>query len=446
MCLSVAAKKVDMWLRILCAVLMVSFFIAEAPAQTTKSSKATAATANKNTAAGPRDFRSKNFVIHTDLSDEDAQELLGRLENMVKLISTYWGRPCRQVIECYVVKDLANWPQGSIEPEGLRSIRDGAGVTRTTVRTNGVNFQAKSIVYAVADRGTPQHEAVHAYCGQTFGTTGPLWYSEGMAEMGQYWKENNSSVNCHPAVVEYIHNTEPKSLNAIVNAEEVTGDSWENYAWRWALCHVLATNPNYAPRFRPLGIGMLTGQKVSFESVYGTMAKEISFEYLFFLQHFDLGYRADLCAWDWKAKFKPLLGAVPITSKIKAKGGWQPTLVTVKSGTQYDFMADGKWRTSKDSDEVSADGADDGRGKLVGVIFDPDGYVLGEPFDLGAFGDWTAPDDGQLFVRANQPWKEIDDEDSGTVTFKIKPTGKGQPFVDPRRPGASSPGARSGNP
>src|SRR5437762_1494004 len=83
-----------------------------------------------------------------------------------------------------------------------------------------LGFVAKSLVFAVADRGTPQHESVHAYCGQTFGTTGPLWYSEGMAEMGNYWREGDRSVNIHPGVLEYLRNSPPKSLNDIVNANE----------------------------------------------------------------------------------------------------------------------------------------------------------------------------------------------------------------------------------
>ena len=382
---------------------------------------------------GPHDYSSKNFVLHTDLSEDEAKELLTRLETMLKLISAYWGQQNRQPIECYVVKSLDNWPAGAIDPVGLRSIQDGAGVTRTMKRSSGAAFVAKSIVYAVADRGTPQHEAVHAYCGQTFGTTGPLWYSEGMAEMGQYWKDDDRSVNCHPGVVKYIHSSEPKSLNAIVNANEITGDSWENYAWRWALCHLLATNPNYAMRFRPLGIGMLTGQKVSFESVYGGMSKEISFEYLFFLKHFDLGYRADLLGWDWKTKFKPVAGTLPISAKIKGKGGWQATGGTVKAGTAYDYSADGQWLFSKEAGEVDAEGAADGRGKLMGVLFDVSNYELGEPFELGAFGEWTPESDGQLFVRGREPWEEINDENSGQLTFKLKLKGKGTPLTDPKR-------------
>lgn len=383
--------------------------------------------------SGPKDYSSKNFLLHTDLSEDEAKELLNRLENMLKLISTYWGRPNRQVIECYVVKNLSNWPDGAIDPRGLQSIQDQAGVTSTRkIQSSTGAFVAKSIVYAIADRGTPQHEAVHAYCGQTFGTTGPTWYSEGMAEMGQYWKENDASVNCHAVVVEYIKSTEPKSLNAIVNGNEMTGDSWQNYAWRWALCHLLATNPNYSPKFRPLGIGMLSGQKVSFESVYGPAAKEISFEYLFFLQHVDIGFRADLCAWDWKTKAKHLAGPNPQNSKIKAKGGWQATGCAVKAGTTYEYLAEGKWKFSKDVDEVSADGADDGKGKLVGVLFDPDEYELGQPFDLGSSGEWTPDADGQLFVRCQEPWKDINDENAGTLSLKVKLKGKGTPLANPR--------------
>ena len=270
-------------------------------------------------ATGPRDYRSANFLLHTDLPKDEADELLKRLETMIGLISKYWGRPNRQPLECFVVRDLGAWPPGVFPPEGLAKIEEGAGVTLTQTRViRGTDeiVSAKAVVYAVANRGIPQHEAVHAYCGQNFGHTGPIWYSEGMAEMGQYWRAGESRVNCHPEAVRYIRNTEPKSLNAIVNAREITGDSWENYCWRWALCHLLANNPNYYDRFRPLGLGLLVNKPdATFESVYGSMSKEISFEYLFFLQHFDLGYEVTLTAWDWKTKFRRATNSAPVTPK-----------------------------------------------------------------------------------------------------------------------------------
>jgi hypothetical protein len=390
---------------------------------------------NEPASVPPRDVKSRNFLLHTDLNDSDAKDLLDRLETMLRLISRYWGQPNRKVIECYVVKDLKNWPRGAIpEAAGLASVQRGAGVTKTVTRqtATGQILAATSVVFAVADRGTPQHEAVHAYCGQNFGRTGPLWYAEGMAEMGNYWIEDDPHVNCPQYIVDYIHKSEPKSLNDIVNSNEQTGDSWQNYAWRWALCHLLANNPNYRDRFRPLGLALLTGKRASFEQVYGSMAKEISFEYLFFLEHFGVGYRADLVAWDWKTKFRAPRGATLVSAKIASRAGWQPTRCQVRKDTEYEFSAAGQWQTDADSGLCSADGRDDGSGRLIGVLFDTDAYELSEPFELGAYGKWTAPEDGQLFVRCQEDWHLIDDDNSGTLDFRIKFADRGKPLPDPR--------------
>ena len=378
---------------------------------------------------GPADYRSKNFLLHTDLPPEDAKELLTRLETMLSLISRYWGRPNKQIIECFVVKDLDKWPAGVLDPQGIESIRGKAGITISLIATLGNQFEAKSRVYAIADHGTPQHEAVQAYCHQTFGTAGPVWYAEGMAEMGQYWKDNDKAVNCHPVVVEYLRNAPPKSLNEIVNAEEFTGDSWQNYAWRWALCHLLATNDNYRSRFQPLGLALLTKQRTSFEEVYGPLAKEITFEYLFFLKHFDIGYRVDLCSWDWKAKYREPRGLGALSCTIEAAAGWQPSRLEVEEGKEYDFAASGTWKIAKDGDPIDADGTDDGAGKLVGIIFDD--YELSEPFELGAYGKFTAPRSGNLLLRCQDQWNELGDN-GGKLSVKFKHAGAGNPLPDPR--------------
>lgn len=386
---------------------------------------------SKGTVA-PRDVRSKNFLLHTDLNDDDAKELLERLEKMLGLISKYWARPNRQIIECYVVKDLKNWPPGSIDPNGWARIAARAGVTSTRRVSQGTAFRAKSIAYVIADRGTPQHEAVHAYCGQAFGRTVPVWYAEGMAEMGQYWKDKDRTVNCDRYVVDFIRKSKPKSINEIVNGNERTGDTWQNYAWRWALCHLLANNPNYSQRFRPLGLSLLTNGRSTFQNTYGSMAKEIGFEYVFFLEHLEQGLRADLIAWDWKAKYRFPRGATPVSAYVNAKGGWQAGRCNVKEGTEYDYAASGLWRFQTAGDLIDADGVEGGKGKLVGVIFDDDKYTLSEPFELGAYGSWKAPSSGKLYLRCRQPWKEINDEDTGRLAFKIKIKGNGNPLPKPR--------------
>ena len=365
-------------------------------------------------AGAPQDFRSQHFLLHTDLSAAESKALLEKLEYMLGIIATYWQKPPKGIIECYVAKDLKNWPTGSIpEDYGRQKIARGEGVTISLVLGN----EGKATVYASAEGGVAQHEAVHAYCAQNFGTTGPTWYSEGMAEMGQYWKKGELAVQAHEYVVKHIRSSEPKSLNAIVNSVETTGDSWENYAWRWALCHLLATNPNYAPYFRPLGLGILNKQPVSFEQTYGAMADQISFEYLFFLTHLCNGYRTDLCAWDWKRKFTAMAPGGNRTMQVQSARGYQPTGLLVKAGQEYEIACTGTWKLDKASTKpLTAAGDDTGEGKLVGVVFQD--YILSDEFEIGASGTLKIPNDGQLHVRCKSDWASIGDN-TGAVTLKL---------------------------
>lgn len=445
----------------------------------TKRGRKSRATATDNS---PRDYRSRNFLVHTDLPKKEAEALLKRLETMLRLISKYWGAPCRKTIECYVVKDIKNWNADKLNPTGLQHILAGGGVTISQalgIAGTDKIVDANAVVYAVSGRGTPLHEAVHAYCALTFGRTGPTWYSEGMADMGAYWQERDSSVNCEPIVVEYLTKTEIKSLNAIVNGQEFTGDSWQNYAWRWALCHLLANNKNYAARFRPLGLSLLNKKGASFNQIYGPMAKEISFEYKFFIEHLARGYRADLCGFDWKRRFRKPRGSEIVKAKVLAKQGWQPSGLMVESDTEYEFSASGGWKLSKEGPLVDCDGTaavkapqpatkesqktiaaaetppespskpsdekpesaesspDDEKqaqpGQLMGIIMTDDefeGYQLSEPFELGRFGSFTPPKSGKLFIRCYDAWNKLANN-SGKVSVQLKVTGHGKPLKEP---------------
>ena len=372
---------------------------------------------------GINEFETQNFHLRTDLSSDDAQELLDRLEKMLGLVAKYYGKPNSQIIEMNVVQDSQKWPAGSIPDAAVNSILSDAGITlsATLSQQNELGEKritaAKSIVWAVSKRGVPQHEAVHAYCHQNFGRTGPTWYAEGMAELGQYWSDKAEGVHIHDEVLNYLKLTEPKGLLEITAPGQKTGDSWKNYAWRWALCHLLSTNPNYSPRFKPLGMALLNDQRTSFEDVYGSMAKEISFEYLFFLKHLTQGFRCDLCAWDWKTKFQRMKGSATVQARILANRGWQASRVQVKAGDKISYTTTGEWNLGKDSVKIGPEGGPAGRGVLEVVLFSD--YQLNDPFDLGADGTYEAPTGGNLFLRCRDDWSEIG-HNSGTVTVKLK--------------------------
>ncbi len=355
----------------------------------------------------PRTVRSRNFILNTDISDRQAQVLLAKLENMYELISKYYGRNCSpQKIVCYVVKDMKKWANAGFPKRGVMKILEGAGVTISL--TNGRN--AESVVYSCDNQGVVQHEAVHAFCYQTFGDAGPTWYAEGMAEMGQYWKPGELEVSIDPVVIKYLTKAKPKPLRDIVKAGQITGDSWEAYSWRWALCHMLANNSNYSRNFKKLGVMMMRSQKgATFDAAYGKVEKEMQFEYAMFCKNFGNGYRADLCTWDWSKKPKILAGGDFAKYTVKAAGGWQATSLKVKAGNSYDVLTKGTWKIEKKGKELTGDGYQGGSGKLLGVIYKD--YKLSQPFELGARTSFTAPQDGQLFLRCNDDWLELSDNE-----------------------------------
>ena len=322
-----------------------------------------------------------------------------------------------------VVHDRSNWPAGSIPADAVGSIEQDAGITLSLTQTLTTGFGdqhivgAKSVVWARDHHGIPQHEAVHAYCHQTFGRIGPTWYAEGMAEIGKYWSETGSGVQIDDYVMAYLKESEPEDLSLITALDQRTGDSWQNYAWRWALCYLLSANPNYASRFKPLGMALLSGNKTSFEDVYGSMSNEIEFEYQFFLKHMNQGYRCDVCAWDWKTKFLPLRTSTGVQVKVSANRGWQATRLQMKKGDKIRFSTSGEWSLEKKGPMLTANGDENGHGRLVAVLFHD--YQLSEPVDLGEEGEYEATEAGDLFVRCQDDWCQTADN-SGSVTVKFK--------------------------
>lgn len=361
-----------------------------------------------------RDVRSRHFLLHTDVSDREGQRVLDKLETMIDLVSKYYRRPSRGLIECYVVRDVENWPPEIFPAGAIAKIKEPAGVTIT----RSLGKQRRTIVFSCDNHQTVQHEAIHAYCQQTFGSTGPVWYAEGMAEMGAYWKQGQLEVDIHPGVIRYLTNAKPKKMLDIVAAGQVTGDSWQAYAWRWALCHLLANNPNYSARLKGLGVAMMSGRPASFEATYGDVADHISFEYDQFVQNFGNGYRADLSAWQWDVNAKRM-SKKPVTQTVDAKRGWQSTSLLVEQGKSYRITAQGTWQIAAAGKSLTADGNDADEGALIGAVFSD--FELSPTFKLGTDIIWTATQDGQLVLRCNDAWTELS-ENEGQLSVAIEET------------------------
>ncbi len=369
------------------------------------------------TPMNPRIIRSQNFIFMSDISELDARVLLEKLETMHSLLGGYFRAKPSTIIEGFIVEDITRWPDNILhEPAGIAKIREGAGICFSS--SNGNNRRA--VIYSCADHGVVQHESTHGFCSLTFGSTGPTWLAEGIAELGQYWRLGDNQVNLPTTVIDYLQNSQPKGLLEIAIPGRAPAGNWQDYAWRWALCQLLSNNPNYSGRFKPLAISLMQQQPmVSFEQTYGDIAAQISFEYDFFLKHLQNGYRNDLCAWQWNKQFARLNGTRQFKVKVLAKYGWQASGLVLEKGKAYDIAAVGKWSLTPDEKEVTASGDDRGNGSLMGVIFSD--FELSTEFELGARASFPAPQDGLLFVRCKDNFSTLHDN-SGELEVYMRLT------------------------
>jgi len=358
--------------------------------------------------AGPRLVRSQHFAFMTDVSDREWAVIRDKLERMVGVLERFFGRKAGGTVEGFIVRDLAAWPAGLLEePLGVEKIRRREGVCFNT----SLGPARRAVLYSCADHGVIQHECVHGFCHLTFGSTGPTWLSEGVAELGNSWRDGDDAVAIDPRVMAYLQNATPKrTLGEIAVPGEEPAGSWQDYAWRWALCYLLANNPNYSDRFRPLAVALMEQRPgASFEATYGPVAREVSFEYDRLLETVGNGYRADLTAWPWKAAFRTLASGASQRTRVRAAAGWQATGVTLERGGTYEVLAAGTWRTGPAAPPLTADGDAAGHGRLVATIFHD--FTLEPELPLAASEEFTAAADGRLFLRCADDWTQLGDND-----------------------------------
>jgi hypothetical protein len=401
-----------------------------------------------------RTFQSPHFRLHTDVSRDAASQLLQRMELALRHSTRYWGKPSRGQFECYVAKNVAAWSDEAL-PHPLARLWIGAvgGATTRHALHLGRTNASRITIFASTQPGVVEHEVVHAYCCQVFGTTGPDWYKEGMAQYLSYALDAEQGVQCPPDVLTAIQQGPAKTIDQVVGegaftngavrsldrllasrddpqrpvrladwsveaTDEVAG-LYKPYCWSWAVCHFLVNNPNYAGQFRQLGRRYLSDEPAGSTGAI-RFPPEAAFEFSQFIEHLDVGYRTNLCAWEWDRRPQPLRHQRTISRRVKAARGYQATGLAVRAGQRVAYRALGQWSTGPDAVSITADGTEDGTGRLIAVLFHE--YRLSEPFELGTSGTFSAPGPGHVYVRCRDHWNGLADN-AGAVTLKFTSAG-----------------------
>lgn len=398
-----------------------------------------------------REYRSSRLHVRTDLTGTDAESLYERLEETLRFAARYWGKPQRGQIECFVVHDLAAWTDAQLPHRLSRVIIDGVGGA-TVPRMVGKGSQSRNLptVFASSKAGVAEHELIHAYCIHTFGSSGPEWYKEGMAEMAVNRSNRVAGLQCSVKQSETLRAGGGTSIAAILATgstgqritdslrrmmddpvtkdQHVPAGAWtdidadnvalarDEYLHSWAFCYMMLHNPNYSKRFHSLGNVFVTEQRNAFDDFFAPVRDKIEFEHQLFLKHASVGYRVDLCSWDWAASFRTLAAGESQKIGIDAGKGFQASGVTVTSGQLYDFQAEGQWSLSMDGQPLDANGDKSRAGQLVGVVMSD--RMLSEPFPLGTGGTLKPATSGRLYLRCHDAWNEIADN-TGRIIVTI---------------------------
>ena len=368
----------------------------------------------RRTVEAARRAVSPHFLLHTDVSDRNAQILLDTLETMIVLVSNYFGRPPAGILECYVVRDLQQWPPGLIPPEGVAKISEPAGVT-LSVRVGQLG-QVHRLLLRQDRRGAARIGA--RLLPADLRRHGTDVVRRRRRRDGALLEERPAGGRDRPR---------GHQLPEELAAEEDAGHRGRRSDHRRFMASVrlavgLVPSAGQQPELRgPLqGLGhrpdepaarLLVRERVRPDGA-GNLVRVR-------LLRPALGQRFSLRPVRLAVgpQVPVLAGQGYVTVKVAAKYGWQATGVKLAAGQAFDYAAKGHLEAAVRTASLTADGDADGQGRLAGIIMKE--FSLGEPFDLGTRGTCTAPQEGDLYLRCRDGWNQIGDND-GTISVHLR--------------------------
>ena len=399
------------------------------------------------------ELKTAKFVVYTDLDKAAAQTHLRGMKTALANATKYWGRNLKGEIRCYLIDDLSNWRNYKLPIEQAKLIvRRIGGATIVDPEATAKHRSPQAFIYASTAPGVVEHEVIHAYCFQTFGTAGPDWYREGMAELLAMNATPRKGAVCRERNLDALGDDKDPSLRRILTRTDVTNsiadligqkalqkdgvefditplEDWSTstspamlnahvaYAESWALCYLLYHNPNYQRRFRMVGKHLLTNPRARFEDAFGPMMENIDFELKQLAQHMGDGYRADLSRWEWNQSFSEINIGRKISLKLKAMAGYQATGIKVKPHEKYEIQATGEWIVHRDEPGTTANGNLDGNGKIEAVLLKD--FSLHSSQVIGEAATYHSTKDGHLYLRCHDNWRQLADN-RGVIKVHIK--------------------------
>ena len=369
----------------------------------------------------------------------------------------------------YVISDKTRFHENGMLPQDLPAFSDGL--------SRGYEFWVSEQKESYYLKHLILHEATHCFVETAVGLLNATWYSEGLAEMfathlfhNGSWTfktipDNKSLVSGWGRISLIRESWSRGERVSISQILQVPGDrplsvTW--YAWCWALTCFLDQHPIFQDRFRTLSRVHWNRKNTEpsrasphptidiqnhFEQLFNNERRELEERWQLFVSNLEYGYDVARSALDLQYG-TPLSIKQPMTFTVQSDHGWQNTGIAVSPGHQLHLRSKGKYRLTGTPvpwwSEPNGVSFRYYRGKplgrLIAAIRTHEGRLSNETspnpvpsvaessspeplpewrfFDLGIDSFLNAEYPGTLYLRINDAWGELKDNE-GKLTVTI---------------------------
>ncbi|HUY93616.1 MAG TPA: hypothetical protein VMV10_33120 [Pirellulales bacterium] len=393
-------------------------------------------------AQGIHKLASKHLTLYTDLPlDDEVKALPDAFDQAYPQWRAYVGLAGREAAPWHVVgrlmNDEAKFRAAGLLPDDLPEFPNGY------TRDNEIWWREQQSAYY--RRHLMLHEGTHSFMYAHFGTCGPAWYMEGLAELlgthsfaGGKVKLDVFPVNRDDVpywgrvklVRDDIDAGRTLSLEQVLRLEPGLYSTVESYGWCWATAAFLDGHPRYRERFRRLPAELQNPDfNARVKAAFASDWSDLNEEWQCFTADLEYGYDLERNVIEF-APGEPL-SAGGAQVNVAVERGWQATGLRLEAGKTYRLAASGRfqiaskprvWRCEANGITIRYHG---GRplGMLLAAVH-PEPYDAAcissflSPIEIGLGAEWTPTESGTLYLRINDSPAELADN-AGSLQVQV---------------------------
>jgi hypothetical protein len=293
------------------------------------------------------------------------------------------------------------------------------------------------------------HEGTHWFMVRKFGSAGPPWLMEGLAEWlaTHRWQNGQLQMGIIPhspddvpmwgritLIQQQLADGLAPSLETIMHYDARAHQSTDAYAWSWAAVVFLMHDPRTHKAMEKLLEGPLSSDATPTNELMRSLQSQKSLmraEWSAMLTGLDYGFKPERELVELNHRTEPLTQATTVT--VRADKGWQASGISVRAGQRYRVSARGRYTVGTDPKPwiCEPDGVTlryrNGQplGKLLLAVATPQPKEpeFSQPLAIvpvGADAQVKAALPGEVLLRINETGAELDDN-SGELSVTIEP-------------------------